>query len=69
MICIEVQDSQHGQMLLGWRPTTLVGDSEYVHIGAEKDYPSGSNYQPETRFNDVEVTVSWAASKPQGSAV
>ncbi|OZI62575.1 hypothetical protein CAL28_25830 [Bordetella genomosp. 11] len=67
-VCIEVEDSQSGQMLLGWQPPVTAGDSKSVHIGAEKDYPSGGNGAPETRFNDVVVTVSWVVSQPAGSA-
>lgn len=67
-ICIEIEDSQSGQMLLGWRPPVAVGDSKSIHIGAEKNYPSGGDGSTETRFNDMVVTVSWVDSKPAGSA-
>lgn len=56
-------------MLLGWHPPAVVGESEFVNIGAEKDYATGgTQYPPEAGFNDVTVSVSWAVAQPKGSA-
>ncbi|YBV97936.1 fucose-binding lectin II [Phyllobacteriaceae bacterium JZ32] len=52
-VCIGINDSQSGPMLLGWYPPVAVADSEFVNIGAEKDH------QSETGFNDAAVCVYW----------
>ncbi|MBB2974304.1 hypothetical protein [Mesorhizobium sp. RMAD-H1] len=60
-VCISANDTQQGVMLLGWYPPVVLGDGEFVNIGAEKDY------QQETGFSDVVVTVYWkkTGSTPQ----
>ncbi|MCT7378063.1 hemopexin repeat-containing protein [Chelativorans salis] len=55
-VCIGIDDSQSGHMLLGWYPPVVVADGEFVNIGAEKDY------RKETGFNDAAVCVFWRKS-------
>jgi hypothetical protein len=55
-ISILVEDSQGGQLTLGWYSPVTLGDGTFVNIGAEKDY------QNETGFSDVVVSVYWDKS-------